>query len=111
MLTVIAAAFAIAGLWSLVAPISIVAHAEVLILCAIPVWIWYAIHKPYVRCPHCDSGRVWNAAHTRYSKGCPGDKFGRGSCYGAGEHLHWNIKLLRLVGIGRDIPDPVDKDA
>jgi hypothetical protein len=107
MLTLVAVAAFIAGLWSLIAPISIVAHAEILIVCAIPVRIWYVLHKPYVRCSHCDGGRVWNASHTRYSKGCTGGLLGRGSCHGEGERLHLDLRILRMLGIGRQIHDPV----
>lgn len=71
------------------------------IVVLLTAWVIRALTRPFKVCPHCDRGRIFNSAHTRYDRGCPGYAFGKGSCGGTGEKVYWDTKLLRRAGFGK----------
>jgi hypothetical protein len=97
----------VVAFWSFTVQMSMTTHVTIVAVCAPFVWWADVFSRPYSPCKHCDKGRNWDATHTHFGEGCAGGPLRIGSCGGAGKKLRWELKLLRLIGIGRSLPDPV----
>jgi hypothetical protein len=82
----------------------------VLVVCFLAYWVADVTDRPEVPCRCCDRGRDWDRKKKHLARRCPGWAWGLMSCHRAGTKLRWEVKVLRVAGVGRNIQDPTRPD-